>query len=526
MSTPWWVGGTVYHAYVRSFRDSDGDGYGDLGGLIERFDHFVDLGITALWLSPITNSPDHDWGYDVSDYLDVHPELGTLADLDELVEVGSRHGIHVVMDLIPNHTSASHPWFVEAKSSRNSSTRDYYVWADAAANGSPPNNWVDDTGEPAWTWDADSKQYYMHNFLDLQPDLNWWNPLVHTEFDRIIDFWLDRGVAGFRIDVANGLYHDRELRDNPLNPRAHIWDTEVQGRYGIEHVYNFNRPEVHDVYRHWRTRTESRSTPALLMGETWVARVDELAAYYGDDDQLHLALNFPFLFAPFEPPALARIVSESVAAFPAGAVMVWAGSNHDVPRVATRWAQNDPRRVRLAQTLLATLPGAYVLYYGDELGMVDSDVPDHLHRDPLTAGRLNGQWPRDNARAPMRWDASPSGGFSSGEPWLPVHPVVEQNVADQLADPTSMLALLRTLIAVRRHHLSDLTAIYRDVHVDASRWVYDSGPLRVNANFSNETVFIEPCDAPLLSSLDVRPDVLDRLRPWEAVVSLRTSPRP
>lgn len=188
-----------------------------------------------------------------------------------------------------------------------------------------PNNWVDDTGQSAWTWDATTSQYYMHNFLDLQPDLNWWNPRVHDEFDRIIDFWLDRGVAGFRIDVANGLYHDRALRDNPRNPRAVIWDTEVQGRYGIEHVHNFNQPEVHDVYRRWRAR---RSTvhAGIADGETWVARVDELAAYYGDDDELQLALNFPFLFAPFEPPALARIVADSVSAFPAGACMVWAGS--------------------------------------------------------------------------------------------------------------------------------------------------------------------------------------------------------
>ncbi|BBZ26762.1 hypothetical protein MMAD_10570 [Mycolicibacterium madagascariense] len=515
------MGGTIYHAYVRSFRDSDGDGYGDLGGLIERFDHLVDLGVTALWLSPITRSPDHDWGYDVSDYLDVHPELGTLDDVDRLVDVAARQGVRVVLDLIPNHTSARHPWFVEASSSRSSPKRDYYVWADAQRDGSSPNNWVDDTGQSAWTWDATTSQYYMHNFLDLQPDLNWWNPRVHDEFDRIIDFWLDRGVAGFRIDVANGLYHDRALRDNPRNPRAVIWDTEVQGRYGIEHVHNFNQPEVHDVYRRWRARAEARCTPALLMGETWVARVDELAAYYGDDDELQLALNFPFLFAPFEPPALARIVADSVSAFPAGACMVWAGSNHDLPRAASRWANGDHRRIRLIQTLLATLPGTYVLYYGDELGMTDSDIPDHLHRDPLTAGRLNGQWPRDNARAPMRWDASPTGGFTTGHPWLPVHPVVEHNVADQTVDPNSTLALVRSLISLRRQHLSDPASSYREVHVDAHRWVFDSGPLRVSANFSDDDVPFDAGGDPLLSSLGPTPGASGSLRAWEAVVSRR-----
>lgn len=520
MSAPWWIGGTVYHAYVRSFQDSNGDGYGDLGGLTERIGYLKDLGISALWLSPIMVSPDHDWGYDVADYRDVHPDLGTLEQLDTLIAAGENHGIRLILDLIPNHTSAEHAWFVEARTSRTSPQRDYYVWADAGPDGTPPNNWVDDTGASAWTWDESTNQFYMHNFLDLQPDLNWWNPAVHREFDEIIEFWLDRGVAGFRIDVANGLYHDKLLRDNPLNPRAHIMDTEVQGRYGIEHVYNFNQPEVHGVYRQWRSLADKRSEPALLMGETWVARVDELAPYYGDGDELQLALNFPFIFAAFEPPALARIVADCVASFPAGSAMVWAGSNHDLPRAATRWADGDQRRARLAQTILATLPGTYVLYYGDELGMTDSDIPAALHRDPLTAGGLNGQWPRDNARAAMRWDASESGGFSTVAPWLPVHPVVEHNVADQSADPTSMLALVRALIALRKQHLADPAATYRAVEVSSDSWVFDSGPLRVSANFSAEEISYDPAGTtPMLSSRTVTCASATTLAPWEAIVS-------
>jgi alpha-glucosidase len=510
----------VYHAYVRSFQDSNGDGYGDLAGLTERIDYLDDLGITALWLSPIMASPDHDWGYDVANYLDIHPDLGTLEQLDTLIEVCESRGIRLILDLIPNHTSADHPWFVEARSSRLSPLRDYYVWADAQPDGSPPNNWVDDTGESAWTWDERTGQFYMHNFLDLQPDLNWWNPAVHQEFDKILEFWLDRGVAGFRIDVANGLYHDRLLRDNPVNPRAHIMDTEVQGRYGIEHVYNFNQPEVHDVYRHWRALAEKRDRPALLMGETWVARVDELAPYYGDGDELQLALNFPFIFAPFEPTALAGIVADCIASFPPGSAMVWAGSNHDLPRAATRWAHGDARKARLAQTILAALPGTYVLYYGDELGMTDSDIPAELHRDPLTAGGLNGQWPRDNARAPMRWDASESGGFTSGSPWLPVHPVVAENATDQSADPLSMLPLVKALIALRRHHLSGPEATYREIEVTPRGWVFASGPLRVTANFSDESVPHEAAGAPLLSSRTVTCSAPTTLAPWEAIVSL------
>ena len=518
----WWRGGTVYHAYVRSVQDSNDDGYGDLRGLINRVDYFRWLGIAALWMSPIMPSPDRDWGYDVSDYCNVHADLGSLEDLDELIRVYGEHGIRVVLDLVPNHTSSQHPWFVESRSSRDSPYRDYYVWADAKPDGSPPNNWIDDTGEPGWTWDDMAGQFYFHNFLDAQPDLNWWNPKVHDEFDKIMDFWFDRGVAGFRIDVANGLYKDAELRDNPAHPRAYIYDTEIQGRYGLQHVYNFNRPEVHDVYRRWRSRAEERPQAPLLMGETWVARVEELAPYYGEGDELQLALNFPLIFAPFEARALAQVVRDSIAAFPDDACPVWAGSNHDLPRLATRWAGGDLRKARLAQTVLATLPGTFVVYYGDELGMADSDIPAALHRDPLTAGGLNGQWPRDNARAPMRWDASDVGGFSAGNPWLPTHPDRQQSVDDERADPTSVLHLVRALIQLRRKVLSDVDARYREIEVGDRIWVFDSGPLRVTANFSDAPRALESTGEALLSSLTVAAPQPAPLQPWEARVERRT----
>lgn len=520
MTSPWWVGATIYHAYVRSFRDSDGDGYGDLGGILEKLDYLVDLGIPALWLSPIMPSPDHDWGYDVSDYRNVHPDLGSLDDLDTLIARCEDRDIRVILDLVPNHTSAAHHWFVEASSSPDSPFRDYYVWADARPDGRLPNNWVDDTGEPAWTWHERTQQYYMHNFLATQPDLNWWNPAVHAEFDRILDFWFDRGVAGFRIDVANGLYHDHQLRDNPHHPRAYIGDTEIQGRYGIQHVYNFNQPEVHGVYRNWRSRAESREDPRLLMGETWVSRVDELAPYYGRGDQLQLALNFPFLFEKFEAPALARVVADSVAAFPAEVCMVWASSNHDISRAATRWADGDERRARLAQTIVALLPGTFVLYYGDELGMTDSDIPAQLHRDPLTAGNLNGQWPRDNARAAMRWDSSVSGGFSAGSPWLPVHPDSAHNVADQSGDPTSMLALVRTLVGgyashtypIQRHGIGKSKCGNSSGHLTAARFGWwPTFPTATSP--SNRRA---PRSSPAAVSPRTRAPRSHRGRPWSA----------
>ena len=281
---------------MRSWRDTNDDGYGDLRGIIERLDHLSWLGVDAIWLSPTMPSPDEDWGYDVSDYTGVHPELGTLADLDELIAEAGRRGLRVLLDLVPNHTSSAHPWFVDAAASRDAAHRDYYVWADPRPDGGPPNNWLDFTGRPAWQW-HESGQYYLHNFLPGQPDLNWWEPAVHREFRDILDFWFERGVAGFRIDVANGLYKDAELRDNP--PATS--DSPLDGSFGLRLVYNVNRPETHGVYRDWRKIAESYSPARLLLGETWVAEPERLAAYYGDHDELQLGFNFPFAFATLRP---------------------------------------------------------------------------------------------------------------------------------------------------------------------------------------------------------------------------------
>jgi len=512
----WWRGATLYHIYVRSFQDSDGDGHGDLQGILDRLDYLEWLGVDALWLSPTMPSPNRDWGYDVADYLDVQSDLGDLATLDRLIVEGDARGMKIMLDLVANHTSSQHPWFLDARTSKDSQFRDYYVWADAREDGSLPNNWVDDTGEVAWTLDEQTGQYYFHNFLDAQPDLNWWDERVHEEFSRIMDFWYRRGVAGFRIDVANGLYKDQLLRDNPVNPRAVIYDTEVQGRYGIEHKYNFNQPETHDVYRNWREAAERHDPPRLLLGETWVSRVDELAPYYGEGDELQLGFNFPLIFAPFAPVELARIVRESFASFPAGSATVWAGSNHDLPRMATRWAEGDEARVRLAHTVLATLPGTYALYYGDELGMVDSDIPSHLQQDPLTVGGLNGQWPRDNARAPMRWDASDAGGFTDGTPWLPIHPDHAVNVEDERRDPASVLNLVRDLIALHAAHLG-AGADYEELEVTQARWVYRSGALVVVANFSDAPLEVT-CERGELLLASSAMDGDSPVPPWTAAV--------
>ncbi len=387
---PWWQRAVLYQVYIRSFADSDGDGVGDLRGLTARLDYLQWLGVDALWLSPVTVSPDKDWGYDVADYIDVQPAFGGLPALDELVAKGGARDIQVIIDLVPNHTSDRHPWFEEARRARDSPRRDWYVWADPKPDGSPPNNWRSTFGGgPAWTLDEGTAQYYLHNFLPEQPDLNWWNEDVRKAFDDILRFWLDRGIAGFRIDVAHGIVKDRQLRDNP--------DPAIS-------TYNANLDDVHEVFRRWRRVVEEYEPARVLLGETWVMEIDRMARFYGSgEDELHLAFNFPFALSPLEPKALRDVVEATEAELPDRAWPVWMLSNHDLARFPTRMADGDERRARAAVLLLLTLRGTPVLYYGDELGMPQARVPDERERD--MAGR-------DGARTPLPWNGN------WNDPWL------------------------------------------------------------------------------------------------------------
>lgn len=452
----WWIGGVIYQIYPWSFADSNGDGLGDLPGIVAHLDYLADLGVDGIWLSPTMPSPKTDWGYDVADYRGVDPALGTEEDLAHLVAEAGARGIRVVLDLVPNHTSDAHPWFVEARSSREARRRDWYVWADPAPDGGPPNNWIDATGRSAWTYDSATGQYYLHNYLPTQPDLNWWNDEVRREFLDILRYWFDRGIAGFRIDVAHGLVKDAELRDNPPVDEA---DHPILRRRGLRPVYNANRPEVHEIYRDWRKVADSYRPPRLLLGETWVLDVAECASYYGDGrDELDLAFNFPFLFSPPTADALGAVIDETLAALPAGAVPVWTASNHDVVRFPTRWAGGDPLRAKAYMTLLLTLPGTTVLYYGDEIGMTDVPISRDAERDPMAHDTADGRMTRDPARTPMQWADVPGGGFGPPEvtPWLPLGDLKAANVADQVEDPDSMLALTKALIRLRRSR-SDLS---------------------------------------------------------------------
>jgi alpha-glucosidase len=468
----WWRDGVLYQVYPRSFRDANGDGVGDLPGIVEKLNHLEWLGVEGLWLNPTFPSPNRDWGFDVADYRGVHPDLGTLADLDELVAQAQRRGIHVLLDLVPNHTSDQHPWFVESRSSRESARRDWYVWADPAPGGGPPNNWLAVFGGSAWRLDEGSGQYFLHNFAPEQPDLNWWSDAVRREFLDILGFWFDRGVAGFRIDVAHGLVKDVELRDNPP---AGAEDSLDERTVGQRRAYSMNRPEVHDVFRSWRERSEAEEPPRVLVGETWALDLERLAAFYGSaDDELHLNFNFFFVNEPLEVEALSGVVAETERLFPAASQPCWTASNHDVGRFPTRWCGGDERKARVVLMLLLTLRGTPVLYYGDELGMPDTELPPGL---VLDVQNLDHKPPRDPCRTPMPWTDAPNGGFSDdgAEPWLPLGDTSTVNVESQRADPGSALNLTRDLIALRRAS-GDLTSgAYERLEAPVAAWAYARG---------------------------------------------------
>ena len=426
----------------------------------------------------------------------------------------------MLLDLVPNHSSNEHPWFVESRSSRDNERRDWYVWADPAPDGGPPNNWLSAFGGPAWTLDEATGQYYLHNFASGQPDLNWWNEDVRKEFEDILHFWFDRGIAGFRIDVAHGIVKDRELRDNPP---AEAHDSEDERTIGQRREYSFHRPEVHDVFRSWRALAEAEDDPPVLIGETWALDMERLAQFYGQDDELHLAFNFFFVEAPFEAEALAEVVAETERLVPPESWPVWTLSNHDVSRYATRWADGDPAKARLALMLLLTLRGTAVLYYGDELAMTDTHVPEERLLDPQ---RLEHKPSRDPYRTPMPWTGGAGHGFTDdgAEPWLPFGDHHEQNVASQRDDPSSPLHLTRDLIALRRERPDLHSGAYERLDAPAGAWAYRRGDGTVVAlNLSDAAVSLPELSGTVLIATgrgrdgESAGDGLE-LGPWEGVV--------
>ncbi len=415
--TRWWENAAIYQIYPRSFQDSDGDGIGDLRGIEARLDHLVGLGVDGLWLSPIHPSPLADFGYDISDYTAIDPVYGTLEDFDRLVAAADDRGLRLLMDLVPCHTSIEHPWFRDHP--------DRYIWAEGR-DGGPPNNWRAAFGGSAWSRDpAGGERWYLHSFYPEQPDLDWRNPEVPAAFAEIVRFWLDRGVAGFRVDAIDRLVKDAELRDDP--PATVPFGLPLDEEYGqLEHLHSRNSPDVRAALASLR----AAAGDALLVGEVYLPAA-EVAPYL---ESLDATFAFELFHAPWEPEALTAAIEAELAR---PGTPAWALSNHDFPRLPDRYGEDA---VRDAAQLVCSLPGLVFIYQGDEIGMRDG--PGH---DPPydRAGR-------DAHRHPMQWDPTPAGGFTTGTPWLPLVDPAERNVADQRADPDSLLSHYRQLLAWRR----------------------------------------------------------------------------
>jgi alpha-glucosidase len=463
MGEPWWKSAVVYQIYPRSFRDTDGDGVGDLEGIRRGLDHLAWLGVDAIWLSPIFPSPMADFGYDVADYCDVDPLFGDLAAFDRLVEEAHERGIRVILDWVPNHTSDRHPWFVESRSSPSSPRRDWYIWRDPAPDGGPPNNWIAAfTGESAWTLDETTGQYYLHLFLPEQPDLNWRNSEVVEAMHRTLRFWLDRGVDGFRIDVVHGLVKHPDLPD-------------VDGDQNFT-TDRYDEPAIHELLRGFRNLLDSYPGERMMVGEVYILSTAAVARFYGKGDELHLAFNFPPLYAPWDADRWRRRVDRVVEEIHAtGGWPTWVLSNHDNPRHRTRYGQGpsgplsgeqgpsgplsgeqgpsgplsgeqSEQRARAAAVLLLTLRGTPFMYAGEELGLEDAVIPPDRVVDP--GGR-------DGCRAPIPWDGSPAHGWADPLPWLPWPPGAEERNAEALqADPDSILHLYRRMLAARQESVA------------------------------------------------------------------------
>ena len=446
---PWWRGAVGYEIYVRSFADSNGDGIGDLAGIASRLDYLSWLGVDALWLTPFYPSPGHDHGYDVSDYCAVAPHHGKLEDFDTLIGAAHQRGMRVIVDIVPNHTSIEHRWFASARRGPDSPERDRYLWADPGPGGGPPNNWRSHFGGPAWTLDEQSGQYWCHLFLPEQPDLNWRNPVVREDFESILRFWIDRGVDGFRVDVAHGLFKDAELRDNPqIAPVAdgmHPFDVFD----AFEHRYDMYQSETADIYRRWHQVCTPRQV--MLLGEVDAPSPDRMSRYIAPG-----VLDQGFLLwaarTGWAPEALLKMVRVMHEGLPQG--VSWVLSNHDRPRPASRFGGGEvgARRALAVTTLFMAVGGTPFLYQGEELGLTDGTLR-HGTYDPVpvgTAGAIHG---RDGCRTPMPWDNSPHNGFSIGDPWIDSEPrPPEQTVAGQRADPDALIHRYRSLLALRRQH--------------------------------------------------------------------------
>jgi alpha-glucosidase len=442
----WWQDAVFYEVYPRSFADSNGDGIGDLKGIESKLDYLEQLGVDAIWITPCYPSPQVDFGYDVSDYENIDPMYGTLADFDHLVEAAKKRHIRIIMDFVINHTSDQHPWFLDSKSSRTSAHRDWYIWRDGKSDGQPPNNWISGFGGSAWKFDPTTGQYYYHYFATAQPDLNWRNPAVEKAMFDVTRFWYKHGVSGFRLDAVDLLFEDPKLRDNPIVPGK-----DEMGDPNMQNKYNDKLPENHDVLR--RLRSVADESGAVLVGETYTDSAAELKEYYGvHNDEVQLPMDFMFCTVDkLSAPAFRKQIAlaESTGGWPTYVI-----GNHDMARSYVRYGdgKHNDQIAKLMAAMYLTLRGTPIMYYGEEIGMENNDPTRKEDvKDPLG---VTG-WPkykgRDGERTPMQWNGSANAGFTTGTPWLPVpSSVAAHNVESELNDPNSILQFYRQLLQL--HH--------------------------------------------------------------------------
>jgi alpha-glucosidase len=450
----WWKRAVIYEVYPRSFQDTNGDGVGDLRGIIQRLDYLVELGVDAIWISPVYPSPMADFGYDIADYCGIDPLFGTMADFDTLLVEAHRCGLRLILDFVPNHTSDQHPWFLESRSSRGNAKRDWYIWREQ------PNNWTSNFGGSGWEFDEVTGQYYYHSFLKQQPDLNWRYPAVAEAMFDVLRFWLQKGVDGFRVDVMWLIIKDDLFRDNPPNPG---YRPGSPSSHRFLPVYNSDRPEVHAIVAEMRSVIDE-FPDRVLIGEIYLP-VPQLMSYYGENLRgANLPFNFHLLQCPWSAAAIAEVIGEYDRALPKGAWPNWVLGNHDQPRIASRVGHHQ---ARVAAMLLFALPGTLTMYYGDEIGMINVPIAPDQMQDPAEKNEPGIGQGRDPERTPMCWDQTPGAGFTTGEPWLPFgQDHSEVNVAAERGDSASILRLYSKLIALRKIHPTLVSGKLDQIHVD------------------------------------------------------------
>ena len=507
----WWQKGIIYQIYPRSYQDSNGNGIGDLRGITSRLDYIKSLNVNALWLSPIYPSPMHDFGYDVSNYTDINPMFGDMQAFDHFLTEVHQHEMKLILDLVPNHTSNEHAWFIESCSSRNNPKRNWYIWRDPAAGGGPPNNWVSYFGGPAWTLDPHTNQYYLHQFVPQQPELNYRHPEVLPAMLDVMRFWLDKGVDGFRMDVIWLMLKDEQLRDEPPNPD----DDGKWGDHGtLKHIYTANMPGIHDLVQQMRS-VLNEYDDRMMVGEIYLP-LDQLMLYYGSNlDECHLPYNFQLINSEWNAKAIRQIVDTYEASLPAGAWPNWVLGNHDQHRIATRVGQPQ---ARVANMLLLTLRGTPTTYYGEEIGLENVPIPAEMVKDPPAVNQphLADLIGRDPERTPMQWDDSPNAGFADAgvSPWLPISAdFATRNVEIQQENPTSMLRFYRALTALRRSEPALNIGEYNAVESDAENILaYQRGCMGADSflvvlNFGDEHHILDLSQAGVNASIEISTNI-------------------